>query len=469
MMTDKELDDLFKNTFANHETPIPADMWQRIQPGGSKKRPLVLWWKWYAAVAVFLIAGLATRWYSGTEGTTNKKAISYNTSSNKENNQQITQGTGDNGVKNDTNTTLQQNNSSNKQQTNPNQAITPDDQQLVLSPSSNGRKGHHNKINLNSLGSDNQNTTDLNASALSQKGNVKSNNNKDYNRSANNQNNNKTDLAQAQTLSGSTNENKNNITPDSNMSKRNSIASNTTNTNNTVALNTKEDNKKKKHSWTLEVYGTTAYADKQTYGVVKENTIIGAAPIPVPQPKPTLWNYGAGVRLGIPILKHLTLKTGLQFAQTRQNADYQQQSFIDMISVRGGDTSFYRQIVYETEKQHSMYNAFSVPVLISYQTGKKIQVGVTAGVIVNAYSWYTGKVPNADYTTTLDAKNTYKHNTGPAVYAGVTIAKKIGAVELFAEPRLQYSISNFTKPTVAFKQKISTYGLSIGVRTKLHK
>ena len=238
---------------------------------------------------------------------------------------------------------------------------------------------------------------------------------------------------------------------------------------NTVASNTKKDNKKAKLPWTFEVFATTAYADKQTYDVVKENPIFGAAPIPPPQPKPSLWNYGAGIRLGIPIANKFTLKTGLQFAQTIQKADYQQQNVVDMISVRGGDTSFYRQIVLETEKQKSTHNSLSIPVLISYQTGKKLHVGATAGVIVNAYSWYSGNVPNADYTTTLNAKDTYKHNTGAALYAGVTIAQKLGTIELFAEPHLQYSISNMTKPTVPFKQKINTYGVSIGIRTSLHK
>ena len=466
MMTDKELDDLFKNTFADHEAPIPGDMWQRIQPGGSKKRPLVLWWKWYAVAAVFLIAGMATWWYAGTIGTTNKKVISYNINSNKEKNgQQTTQNTDNTGVRNDTDASLQQSNSSDKQQIITNKSTTPNEQQLALSQTANGKESHHSNTNLNSLDSNNQNITGLNASALNQKHDTKTNDNY-YNRLADNQNNNNTDLAQAQTSSGSTNENKNTSTPGSDINKQNSTANST---NNTESSNTKKDTKPKKHPWTLEFYGTSAYADKQTYGVVKENTIIGAAPIPPPQPKPSLWNYGAGVRLGIPISKHFILKTGLQFAQTRQNTEYQQQNVVDMISVRGGDTSFYRQIVYEPEKQTSTYNALSVPVLISYQTGKKIQVGATAGVIVNAYSWYTGKVPNADYTTTLDAKNTYKHNTGVAVYAGITIAKKVGAVELFAEPHLQYSLSNFTKPTVPFKQKINTYGLSIGVRTKLHK
>jgi len=465
-MTDNELDNLFKNTFTNHEAPIPDDMWQRIQPGGSKKRPVVFWWKWYAAAAVFLIAGMATWWYVDTTGAKNNKSLSYNTSSNKENNQQTTP---DTGIKNDGNASLLQNSSLDKQQTNTTKSTTAHELQLALSQSTNGREVLHSKINVNPSGSTNKVTPDLNATALSQKYGANSNDH-DYSPSADNLNNSNTDLAEAQASSNLTKENKNNAPTGGDFTKQSPTLGNTNNISNTAASNTKKENKKAKHPWTLEVFGTSAYADKKTYGIVKENTIIvGAAPIPPPQPKPSLWNYGVGVRLGIPILKNITLKTGLQFSQTIQKAGYQQQNIVDMISVRDGDTSFSRQIVYETEQQKSTYNSLSVPVLVSYQTGKKIKVGATAGVIVNAYNWYTGKVPNSSFTTTLEAKETYKHNTGAALYAGVTVAKKLGTIEFFAEPHLQYSLSNFAKPTVPFKQKINTYGLSIGVRTNLHK
>ena len=259
------------------------------------------------------------------------------------------------------------------------------------------------------------------------------------------------------------------VTSNNNSIAKQNAAASPSPVNSTTATNSKKENKQTKLPWTIELLATTAYADKQTYDVVKEQTIGMAAPIPPPQPKPSLWSNGAGVRVGIPVTKKITVKTGLQFQQTRQQADYQQQNVVDMVSVRGGDTTRYRQIVYETEKQQSTYNAFNIPVLVSYQTGKKIKVGATAGAIINAYSWYTGKVPDATYSATLDAKDTYRNNTGVALYAGITIAKKVGTVEVFAEPHLQYSLSNITKPGVSFKQKINTYGLSIGVRTLLHK
>jgi len=462
MMTDNELDNLFKNTFSDHESPIPGDMWQRIQPGRTKKRPILLWWKWYAVAAVILIgSSIATWWYTHPAGANNNKVIAYKIGSNKENNSNANQ---DADIKRDTNTSLQQNNSSDKQPTNTNK-LTDKEQQLSLSYINNQKDNIQDKSHLNSSVSKNLNVNDLNAPDLSRMFDKKSPGN-DNNRQGSNQNNSSTISKQAPTSPAPSIANTESSTVNNNIPNQNTSANNETHS---VANNIKKDNYKVKLPWTFEAFATTAYADKQTYDVEKVNTIGMGAPITPHQPKPSLWNYGAGVRLGIPISTKFTFKTGLQFAQTIQKADYQQQNVVDMISVRGGDTSFYRQIVLETETQKSTYNSLSVPVLVSYQTGKKIEVGATAGLIVNAYSWYSGNVPNANYTTTLSSKDTYKHNTGAALYAGVTVAKKLGAVDIFVEPHLQYSLSSITKPTVPFKQKINTYGISIGVRTRLHK
>ena len=464
MMTDNELDNLFKNTLSNHEAPVPADMWQRIQPGGTKKRPVVLWWKWYAVAAVLLIAGMATWWYADTAPANKNTAISYNTTDKKGNNQPAIQ---DNRAKkNSSDAPVQQNNASGiTNQTDANQQITPNRQSITSSHIANKKESNPHNSGLNATASNERNTTDVNGTALQQQQNITSNNN---DLSADNHKNNDDKNTAPISPNSSTTEKENKVGAVNNdVAKQNTAASTT---NNVTAANTKKDNKKAKLPWTIEFFATSAYADKQTYDVVKENPVSMAAPIPPPQPKPALWNYGAGVRLGIPIAKHVTLKTGLQFSQTRQKADYQQQNVVDMIAINGfADTSRFRQIIYQPENHQSTYNALNVPVLISYQTGKKIQVGATAGVVVNAYSWYSGKVPNNTYTATLNAKDTYRHNTGAALYAGITVAKKLGAIEVFAEPHLQYHLSSFTKSAVPFKQKINTYGLSIGVKTALHK
>ncbi|TKK64768.1 hypothetical protein FC093_21710 [Ilyomonas limi] len=462
MMTDNELDNLFKNTLGNHEAPIPADMWQRIQPGGTKKRPVVLWWKWYAVAAVLLIAGMATWWYADTAVINKNIATSYsNTTNKKDNNQPAIQDNNTANQLSDASPIHEKETSNNTNQINANQPIAHNDQTTTSAHTANEKEGNQHNTSLNEAALNEKNTTDVNETTLHPQQNVTSN---DNNLSANQPNNN---TNTAPTLPNSTINKPGAVS--NNIVKPNTTANNTNN-NNIVVANTKKENKKVKLPWTIEVFATSAYADKQTYGMEKEPLSSMAAPIPPPQPKPSLWNYGAGVRLGIPVSKNLTLKTGVQFAQTRQKAGYQQQNVVDMIAINGfADTSRYRQIVYQTENQQSTYNTLSVPVLISYQRGKKIQVGATAGIVVNAYSWYSGKVPNGTYTATLNAKETYRRNTGAALYAGITVAKMIGTVQIFAEPHLQYSLSSFTKPVVPFKQKINTYGLSIGVRTALHK
>src|SRR4051812_49393152 len=148
MKTDNELDDLFKNTFSDHEAPIPTDMWQRIQPGGSKKRPVALWWKWYIAAAVFLIAGMATWWYIDTTRANTNKATSYSTSSNKENNQQTNQ---DTSVKSDSSGVALQGNSTslNNQPVTTNKSNSSDEQQLTSLNSVNEKENRSRSSHLN--------------------------------------------------------------------------------------------------------------------------------------------------------------------------------------------------------------------------------------------------------------------------------------------------------------------------------
>ena len=476
-MTDNELNNIFKNTFGDHEAPVPAGMWQRIQPGEDKKRRVVLWWRWYTAAAVLLMAGMATWWFAGTTPATNNKATSYHSTGKKENNQQTAL---DSGVKSNSHAPQQadaalqpSNQSSTLQRPVSNQAsksIASANEQVSMAPAARQTTKaryappNHNAPNV-AISVEPRMSIEKNNTAAT--GNYTITNNTDNN----------TATLSSEMDSVHTSETLANAIPVENENKP-AVAGNKSPIQNVaaeqakdeVALDTKKHNKKNRLPWHIEYVVTGAYAYKQTYDVVKERSFGMAAPIPPPQPKPALRNYGAGIRTGIPITKKLTLKTGLQYAQTRQKSGYLQQNMVDMIAVdNAGDTAFYRQFVVNNENHQSTFNSVSIPVVLSYQTGNKIKIGATAGIVVNAYSWYTGQVPNGTYTATLNAKDTYKHHTGAAAYAGITVAKKVGAIEIFAEPHLQYSLNNFTKNTVLFKQKINTYGLSVGIKTPLHK
>lgn len=157
MMTDNELDNLFKNTLGNHEAPIPADMWQRIQPGDTKKRPVVLWWKWYAVAAILLIAGMATWWYADTRPINKNIATSYNDATNKKgNNQPTIQDNNTASQPSDASPLQQKDISDNTNQTNANQQIVYNKQATTSSHITNEKE-------------DNQHNSRLNEAALNEK------------------------------------------------------------------------------------------------------------------------------------------------------------------------------------------------------------------------------------------------------------------------------------------------------------
>ncbi len=436
MMTDNELDNIFKNTLGNHEAPVPADMWNRVQPADDKKRRVAFWWKWYAIAAVFIIAGITAWWFEEQPaGNGNTVALSSLP------------------------------------------AKTDRDQQLKTAPllhkSQNDKDAVATSKTANEpFGNINHNTIRFPASTNESSGSKYLKDNKFATQKipiVNSQEN--TARAQQQTnSSGKADSNSmvivNPIAANGPLKNITNKAASSTDT----AKATVNSSKKIKLPWTIEFFAAGAYSDKQTYDIPQESTFGPGALIEKPIPAPGLRSVGAGVRAGLPLTKNITLKAGLQFTQTREKIAYQQETINSFISVNApADTSIFRQILYQPQNQQSTYNSIGIPLLISYEAGKKIRAGVTAGVVINARSWYKGKIPNADATATLIVKNTYKPVTGAALYLSLSASKKIGAIEVFAEPHLQYSLNSFTKATVPFKQKINSYGLSLGVRTALHK
>lgn len=72
---EKDFDTHIKEKLDNLTSQIPADMWQRIRPEEKKRRPIIWWWA--AAASLILMAGIGASWYI------NRKPSSNNISKNK--------------------------------------------------------------------------------------------------------------------------------------------------------------------------------------------------------------------------------------------------------------------------------------------------------------------------------------------------------------------------------------------------
>ena len=54
-MLEKDFDQLIRDQFEDHSSPVPADMWQRIEGKDDKDRKALFFWKWYFLGPAFLV------------------------------------------------------------------------------------------------------------------------------------------------------------------------------------------------------------------------------------------------------------------------------------------------------------------------------------------------------------------------------------------------------------------------------
>jgi hypothetical protein len=143
-------------------------------------------------------------------------------------------------------------------------------------------------------------------------------------------------------------------------------------------------------------------------------------------------SYALGVGIGRAIDKHFSVKTGFQYSKISAK----------MVDSNGVGIA-------------NHYMSIDVPFLIGYEIKNiDFKSTINAGVIFNLYSWYKG-----------NGIATYKNYTGISLYTGLNFAKQINnKIALFAEPYFRYRLSYITKPQAPFNQKIHVAGALFGIK-----
>ena len=159
-------------------------------------------------------------------------------------------------------------------------------------------------------------------------------------------------------------------------------------------------------------------------------------------------SYTVGVRAGRYLGKHLSLKIGLQYSRLTENFSF----------------------TMDSNHLANQYASLDIPLLVGYDLRPTfIKTTINAGIVYNLYTWYKGM----DLVSTTDFGNIteiYKHNTGTSVFIGLNLSKQINKeLEIIAEPYYRYRLSYMTKAEIYFRQKINMAGVNIGLRYNFHK
>ncbi len=198
-------------------------------------------------------------------------------------------------------------------------------------------------------------------------------------------------------------------------------------------------------------------------------------------------SFSAGFRLSKTFGNNLLLKTGMQYSQINEKFSYRsenerkQTTLItirkeilatgDTVMIR--DTSMIEQIGYRVKTTFNRYRSIDIPLIASYEWGNdNLKAGVSAGVILNLYSWQKGESLDTSYVPVAfnkDGGRTFKRNIGVGLFTGFSVLKKAGkSTDFFAEPYFRYNVSNITNNRSVFNQKFDVTGLNIGLRYKLN-
>lgn len=191
-------------------------------------------------------------------------------------------------------------------------------------------------------------------------------------------------------------------------------------------------------------------------------------------------SYSVGLRLNMKLDDRFSAMIGINYAQINQRFEYSKyevrnvpviinRSFTDEFGIQSvyTDTAMYLQAGTRTITSGNTYRSIDMPVLMGYRIGKgKMQTTITGGVVFNLTSKYNGVVLDGSLNpVSLDNNTVYNNNLGMSVYAGMNMSWTLKPrVQLFSEPYLRYRLGNMAKPSQGFTQKFHAGGLSVGLR-----
>jgi len=188
--------------------------------------------------------------------------------------------------------------------------------------------------------------------------------------------------------------------------------------------------------------------------------------------------FSAGMRYTRVFTNGVSVRTGINFSQINEKFSYAQDNVVQIIYVINtqGDTtdSYY---VRGTRYKHS-YNHFrtiDVPLLVGYEMGNdRLRANINAGAVVNIYSWQQGETldnngnPVSITTGKPDNPYQYKTNVGIGFTAGASLYYKLNdRLYAMAEPYFRYNFSPMNKEVLSIQERFTTIGLRLGIRVDL--
>jgi opacity protein-like surface antigen len=201
-----------------------------------------------------------------------------------------------------------------------------------------------------------------------------------------------------------------------------------------------------------------------------------------------LLSYSAGIRVSHNLTNNLLIKAGLHYAQINERFDYKNESEKKIVTVitiktviRGpGDTLLVRDtsqvetVGVRTKRTYNKYRNIDIPLILSWELRRPdYTIGLNGGLLFNVRSTFQGDMLDTSLVpmsqTTKTASSQVRTQWGLGLYAGVSFIKPVGEnMDLFAEPWYRVYLKNVATDQAPFQQKMSAWGLQLGVRYRFN-
>jgi hypothetical protein len=427
-MSENQFDEFFRNKLNAHSSPVPEDMWQRIQQKKDKDRKGFILWIWYFLGSMLLLISLAGGYFilHSNKNIASKKSVLFvNELANKQ-------------------TTTDEAKNKNEKQINAKQDTSYFNQTNKIAIS----KAQINNDEKNAVSNEPDNKMYKTKRYILIKNKPEEEHLKqktDYDKNIYSASNNKSQVIQSMSVpapDSSINNNQQNgsvVKADLDSLNNNKAQNKSSAQKNLIIKNISDtvinESKKgitqsflRKRSWFLDVY----FSPDIPFNNTNPSSINSYF-------KPE-FSYTIGLRLDKSFGKHFSGKIGIQFSQINESSTLDSNSTI----------------------RHFHYKSIDVPLLVGYEIQKPhFNLTINAGLIFNIYSWYS---PNGRYNLE------YKKYTGYSLYLGFNYARPVNdKLIIFTEPYFRYRISNMVNSDEGFSQKINVAGLSLGVRYKFRR
>jgi len=185
--------------------------------------------------------------------------------------------------------------------------------------------------------------------------------------------------------------------------------------------------------------------------------------------------FSAGIRYTRVFNNAMSFRTGINFSQVNEKFTFVQGNIIQVVYVtdaNGDTTGSYATTATRYKTTFNKYRTIDIPLLIGYEMGNgRFHTNLSAGVIVNVYSWQKGDVLDTAYkpisisTGGNASPYQFKTNMGIGLMGSASVYYKLNKrLHLLAEPYIRYNMSAANKADITLKQKFTTIGLRLGLR-----